>query len=210
MSNGKDPAFLFYSSDFLTGTLTMTDEQVGKYIRLMCLQHQNGGLSEKDMLFICKTYDKDIWNKFVLHDDNLFYNERLRLEVIRRKEYSESRRNNRLGKGKSHKPNDKKEENISLSYVTHMETETETITNTITNSIPDINLFIEYAVEKKPNVDIEAVKLKYESWKVNDWKDGYDKPIKNWKTKLLNTLPHMKENNPTDFDSFKQRNKLAR
>ena len=28
--SSKDPAFLFYSSDFLTGTMFLTDEQVGK------------------------------------------------------------------------------------------------------------------------------------------------------------------------------------
>ncbi len=38
----KDPAFLFYSSDFYMGTVGMTDAQVGQYIRLMCLQHQKG------------------------------------------------------------------------------------------------------------------------------------------------------------------------
>ena len=43
----KDPAFLFYPSDFLTGTMFMTDEQVGKYIRLLCAQHQKGHLCEK-------------------------------------------------------------------------------------------------------------------------------------------------------------------
>jgi hypothetical protein len=57
---GKDPAILFYTSDFLTGTMTFTDEQVGKYIRLLCLQHQKDKLTEKDMLLslpsvICHT-----------------------------------------------------------------------------------------------------------------------------------------------------------
>ena len=42
MEKNKDPAFLFYSSDFLTGTMFFTDEQVGKYIRLLCAQHQKG------------------------------------------------------------------------------------------------------------------------------------------------------------------------
>jgi len=32
----------------------MTDEQVGKYIRLLCLQHQKGYLTEKDMISIRK------------------------------------------------------------------------------------------------------------------------------------------------------------
>ena len=30
----KDPAFLFYSSDFLTGTMFMSDTQLGKYIKI--------------------------------------------------------------------------------------------------------------------------------------------------------------------------------
>jgi uncharacterized protein YdaU (DUF1376 family) len=43
----KDPAFLFYTSDFLTGTMFMTNEQVGIYIRLLCSQHQHGGIIDK-------------------------------------------------------------------------------------------------------------------------------------------------------------------
>ena len=39
----KDPALLFYTSDFLTGTVLMTNEQVGIYIRLLCVMHQHGG-----------------------------------------------------------------------------------------------------------------------------------------------------------------------
>ena len=60
----KDPAVLFYTSDFLTGTTLMSNEQVGKYIRLLCIQHQKGVLSEKDMLKICDSYDEDIFDKF--------------------------------------------------------------------------------------------------------------------------------------------------
>ena len=111
----KDPAFLFYSNDFLTGTYTMTDEQVGKYIRLLCLQHQKKYLSEKDMLNICKSYDEDIYCKFV-KDENGFYNERLREVAEKRKLYSESRSNNRKSK-------DMKD--ISKTYVSHMENEIE-------------------------------------------------------------------------------------
>ena len=67
----KDPAFLFYSSDFMTGTFMMTDKQVGQYIRLMCLQHQHGHLSEKQMLSICKKHDDDIWDKFIKDENGL-------------------------------------------------------------------------------------------------------------------------------------------
>jgi hypothetical protein len=113
----KDPAFLFYSSDFLTGTMFMDNDQVGKFIRLMCAQHQKGRLTKKDMLKICVTHDEDIFSKFAVDEAGLYYNERLEEEVTKRKAYSESRRNNRK----------KKEDvnNISESYVPHMENENE-------------------------------------------------------------------------------------
>ena len=77
----KDPAFLFYSSDFLSGTLLMTDEQIGQYIKLLCLQHQKGHLKEKDMLNICNTYDEDIFSKFLKDEEGNYYNERLENET---------------------------------------------------------------------------------------------------------------------------------
>ena len=117
----KDPAVLFYTSDFLSGTFTMTNEQVGKYIRLLCLQHQKGKLTEKDMLSICSAYDVDIWDKFKI-EDGVFINERMHNEAVRRQKFSDSRRNN----AKSHK-----NDSTSKAYATHMETETENETITI-------------------------------------------------------------------------------
>ena len=77
----KDPAVLFYTSDFLSGTYTMSDEQVGKYIRLLCLQHQKGRLSEKDMLNICKTYDVEIWSKFRKEKEE-YFNQKMEDETL--------------------------------------------------------------------------------------------------------------------------------
>lgn len=121
----KDPAVLFYTSDFLSGTFTMDNEQVGKYIRLLCLQHQKGKLSEKDMLSICKAYDNEIWDKFKI-EDGLYYNDRMYNETIRRQKFSESRRNNAKST---------KKESTSEAYAQHMETETENITITINENI---------------------------------------------------------------------------
>jgi len=127
----KDPAVLFYTSDFLSGTFTMDNEQVGKYIRLLCLQHQKGKLSEKDMLSICKAYDSEIWDKFKF-DDGLYYNDRMYNETIRRQKFSESRRNNAKSP---------KKESTSEAYAKHMETETENRTITINE---DINIDFEW------------------------------------------------------------------
>lgn len=108
----KDPAFNFYSDNFLSGTMFFTDEQTGKYIRLLCAQHQSGHLSEKQMNIICKSYDIDIFNKFIKDDEGLYFNERLEIEINKRKKYSESRSNNKKGKVK--------EEIICKSYDNHM------------------------------------------------------------------------------------------
>lgn len=112
----KDPAFLFYSSDFLSGTMLMTDEEIGQYIKLLCLQHQKGYLKEKDMLNICKTYNEDIFSKFKKDEEGNYYNERLEYEANKRKAYSESRRNNR----KKKETYEKDMKNICNSYEQHM------------------------------------------------------------------------------------------
>jgi uncharacterized protein YdaU (DUF1376 family) len=192
----KDPAFLFYSSDFLTGTMFLTNEQIGIFIRLLCVQHQKGRLREKDMLKICKTYDEDVFEMFTKDDENLFYNERLEAEVTRRKAYSESRRNNRKNKTTPL-------ENTSLTYVKHMENENEN-ENVIINrnrnksNIPTKEEFLEYAtvIYKQLEKDFEPFKFpllaKYTTWIDNGWKNGHNKPIKNWKNTLNNTIPHIK------------------
>lgn len=111
----KDPAFLFYPGDFNTGTQFFSDEMVGKYMRLLMAQHQHGHLTENQVIFICKSYDKDIMSKFVKDSNGLWYNERLEIEVNKRKNYVESRSKNKEGKTKT--------KNISKSYDPHMENE---------------------------------------------------------------------------------------
>lgn len=117
----KDPAFLFYSSDFLSGTMLMSDEEKGQYITLLCLQHQKGHLKEKEILSICKSYNEDIFSKFKKDKENNYYNERLEFEANKRKAYSESRRNNR--KKKENETYEEDMKNICNSYEEHMENE---------------------------------------------------------------------------------------
>jgi uncharacterized protein YdaU (DUF1376 family) len=151
----KDPAVLFYTSDFLSGTFTMTNEQVGMYIRLLCLQHQKGKLTEKDMLSICRAYDIDIWSKFK-NEDGAFYNERMYNETVRRQKFSESRRNNAKSP---------KNESTSKAYAKHMETETENETITI----------------NRTKAKIEILDPKFEEWWIwYDYKVSKDKAKKSW------------------------------
>ena len=105
----RDPAFLFYSSDFLIGTFGMSDAQVGQYIRLMCLQHQKGHLSEQLIKSITGgVFDSGVMAKFEQDEEGLYYNVRLEEESKKRAKYAESRRQNRL------------KHNTSSSYDNHM------------------------------------------------------------------------------------------
>ena len=93
----KDPAFLFYTSDFLTGTQFMSDEQVGVYIRILCAQHQHGHLSERKMQQLCRGIAgadavQEVMCKFERDADGNFYNARLDQEINKRKEFAEKQR----------------------------------------------------------------------------------------------------------------------
>jgi hypothetical protein len=139
----KDPAVLLYTSDFLSGTYTMTDEQVGRYIRLLCLQHQKGKLTEKDMLSICKGYDSDVYEKFDLVD-GCYINKRMYEEAQKRSKFTESRRKNASAK---HMPN-------------HMENENEN-----RNEVKDVLVF--------PSSEFKNIWQEWMQYKKDEHKDTY-------------------------------------
>lgn len=90
----KDPAFLFYSSDFLMGVSDLTMEERGKYITLLCLQHQKGPLSEKLITISVGEISADLRKKFDVDKDSNLFNKRLFDEANKRSNYTESRRKN--------------------------------------------------------------------------------------------------------------------
>lgn len=70
-----------------------------------------------------------------------------------------------------------------------------TINNKQETNIPAFEDFSTYAKEKEPKVNVKALKNKYDAWVVNGWKNGNDRPIKNWKSALLQTLIYIEKNN---------------
>ena len=169
----KDPAVLFYTSDFLTGTALMSNEQVGKYIRLLCIQHQKGVLSEKDMLKICDSYDEDIYEKFDKSDEG-YYNKRMRDEFEKRKKYSESRANNRK----------KKEDmsNICKSYEEHMENENENEDVNNTKSKRFVKPTLDELSQYMDSIGMNDVSNKFfDFYESKGWMIGKNK-MKDWKS----------------------------
>jgi uncharacterized phage protein (TIGR02220 family) len=101
----KDPAVLFYTSDFLTGTSFFTDEQRGQYIRLLCEQHQNGHIPENHMVCVCFSLASPVVKKFIKDSDGNYFNERMEKEILKRIEFTESRRLNGLKGGRPKEEN---------------------------------------------------------------------------------------------------------
>jgi len=118
----KDPAVLFYTSDFLTGTAFFTDSERGQYIKLLCEQHQIGHIPENHMIEVCGSLSSPVVKKFVKDDAGDYYNERMEEEIIKRQKHSE-----------------KQKENIKKRWSEKYQTDTKTIPNlfqTDTKTIP--------------------------------------------------------------------------
>ena len=131
----KDPAVLFYTSDFLSGTFTMTNEQVGMYIRLLCVQHQKGMLSEQDMLSICPNRDLAVWSKFDFKD-GFYINNRMYSESEKRRNFTESRKKNLVSKSKK--------SHMESHMDSHMENENENENEIVNELIKVKNPFSEF------------------------------------------------------------------
>jgi uncharacterized protein YdaU (DUF1376 family) len=93
---GRAPAFQFYADDFLAGTMTMTNEERGAYISLLCLQWSKGFVTELDIQRMClgmPTHCQSICqSKFEAGDDGHYRNKRLEKERAKQKERSEKQR----------------------------------------------------------------------------------------------------------------------
>lgn len=91
----KDPAFLFYSTDFYEGTRTMLPEERACYVDLMIYQHQRGPIPNdlKRVLLYCNgiseaTLKATLQAKFKLTDKG-WLNMKLQEVIEQRQEYSE-------------------------------------------------------------------------------------------------------------------------
>lgn len=74
------------------------------------------------------------------------------------------------------------------------------------NTPPAFENFKVYALENNPEVNLQALELKYKSWVENNWRDGNNKKIVNWKSKLLNTIPYLKNKNDGSNRQYSGRN----
>ena len=100
MAKQKDPAFLFYPTEFMLECSLMPDDEVGKYIKVFCNFHVHGHLSEKEIERICDGHYDSIFGKLLKDENGLYYHLRMEHELHRRKCYVGNRMQNFAGSKK--------------------------------------------------------------------------------------------------------------
>ncbi len=189
---GKDPAVLFYTGDFLVGTMKMNYAQKGKYIQLLCLQHQDGHLSEDDILSVCGDYDEKIFSKFVKDEDGRYYNERMEAESVKRRRFVESRQRNFVKTDKENQVENHTQSHMDAHMGSHKSEHTEARmeneNRNINEDINDIKIIVEY-LNKELNTKYRhttksiqshiRARLK-EGFTVDDFKTVINKKKRSW------------------------------
>ncbi|MDY3400675.1 hypothetical protein PG588_00700 [Riemerella anatipestifer] len=74
------------------------------------------------------------------------------------------------------------------------------LSNDRPKDIPTFSEVLNFAKTIKMYDDSMEIYLqsKYDSWVENGWKNGFDKPITNWKSTVRNTVPHLNKINSND------------
>lgn len=84
---------------------------------------------------------------------------------------------------------------------------------------PNLEEFLSFCKEDmdKNNLNYDSyeysLKSKFNSWEENGWKDGNNKPIKSWKSKIRNTIPFLspfKTNLPQGGNTYQNQLEAAR
>ena len=205
---GRAPAFQFYADDFLAGTMTMTNEERGAYISLLCLQWSKGFVTELDIQRIClgmPTHCQGICqSKFQLGDDGHYRNQRLEVERSKQKERSEKQRdiaNLRWNKDAKAMP-------------THYQEDAEAYAKSVPevcSPSPSPSPIIKIQADKPPSTRFQKPTLEqlntkaaliglsttevdkfWNYYESNGWKVGKN-PMKSWSAALQNWLSRVRE-----------------
>ena len=94
----KAPAFQFYADDFLAGTITMTNEERGAYIALLCIQWSKEALTENDFQRVCigmpPHSQRICQSKFQIDAEGNYRNQRLQSEREKQDQYRKKQTDN--------------------------------------------------------------------------------------------------------------------
>ena len=207
----KSPAFNFYSSDFLTGTMLMTNSQKGKYITLLCLQHQKGVLSENEFFSIVKGSDEVVISKFFRDRKGNYYNERLKKVMEEKELYIEKQR------AKANKRWSKKEEkkvcrgNAVAMPKIEIENNNSYVVELVSYVVELLNSSTSKNYSTNSKKTKELIKARYnEGYDKEDFKKVIDNKVSDWlNDKEMNKYLRPETLFGTKFESYLNQNKVT-
>ncbi len=169
----KDPARLWYPSDWVSGVQGMSFEEKGAYMDLLMWQFNHGHMTSHIIGRLVGQHWVNIQDKFLEDENGKWYNKRIDIEKDKRKNFTDSRRNNLKGTNQyTKKP--KKESGHKTSLMVNVNTNEDISINKGVKR--KLHLFVDsefYDYDKFR----EALK-KEEEWLVDLW--HYHGAIKDW------------------------------
>jgi hypothetical protein len=198
MGNNKDPAVLFYTSDFLSGCALMDMRERGQYITLLCLQRERGHMTMQEIVRAVKKPSTEVMRKFQKDDDGKYYNRRMDLEIEKREAHCQRQRENVAKRwNKQNKPSGIGDGNSSGN------TTVLPLGNGNGNGNGNIKDNSSISEEKKKGKEFTAPTLEeveayaeergvpdlgktfFEYFTAGEWCDSTGKPVQSWKQKFL-------------------------
>lgn len=182
MSRNKDPAVLFYTSDFLSGVMGLTMTERGQYITLLCLQHQKGHLTEKDIELAVGSASADVMAKFISDDEGKYFNKRMEEEAEIRRRFTESRRKSSLSRFKETSHDTSYDASHDEHTIHRMDNDNKNIN---TNTIKDIIEYLNTVLGTKYKYSADYIKKHInarlsEGYTLEDFKTVIDKKFRSW------------------------------
>lgn len=185
----KDPAFLFYSSDFLSGVQDLTMEERGQYITLLCMQHVKGRLTRKLIDLICHgNATADVMAKFEADENGMYFNKRLEIEIDKRRVHAEKQRDRAVNGWNKRKSKDTTAH--ATAYATAMPLENEDVNKNINKKIKEKDKFVAptlpeviayFEANGYPSTHATHV---FNYYADANWRDAKGQPVRNWKQKM--------------------------
>ena len=198
----KDPAFLFYPGDWLGGTLGMTFEEKGAYMEMLMVQFNRGHMESRMGTQVVGQVWERIKHKFKIDSDGLYFNERLEIEINKRKKFVSSRLNNINGKNTTSHMDNHMESHMDDHTTSRME-DINRNRNRVKDTTkkgakkkfvkPTLEDFTAYFIENEFGADL--AKRVFTLYDDLNWHDTQGNPILSWKGKCQ-TVWFKPENKP--------------
>lgn len=200
------PFFKFYPSEWLTGDISdETDKIQGQFIAICAIYWSKNCDLTMDKLTrkVHKTKVKCLLNLGFISEKSgvvsiAFLDEQYaELSDLQRKRSEAGSKGRRAQLGQTPDKSESEPGHLEVDKEVELEVDKETaIAKQI--KIPTLTEFLDYSrglceeTGKNYKDMIFVFESKYQTWKDDGWKDGHGNPIKVWKNKLRNTLPHLK------------------